>query len=170
MAWWWWVGGFALLIVGVKPARRAVKRQILKVIHRKAQRPRKTTRRPPAKKVVRKAARRQPASPWKPVKPVVQPGVRAPKPLAALRPQRCSMACRQSRKPASTCDCACNGRDHGRYRPGTAAAIRSAKYTPAQRKAQRTAVVNEAGERWARRLKQKEPTKPTPKKTGGLRC
>lgn len=140
MAWWWWVGGSLLVIVGVRPVRRAMKRHIVKVIRRKGQRrPRTTSRRPPSKKVVRTATRRT-KSPWKPVQPVVQPGVRAPKPLAALRPQRCSSACRQSRKPASTCDCACNGRDHGRYRPGTAAAIRATKYTPAQRKAQRDAV------------------------------
>lgn len=148
MAWWWWVGGFALVIVGVKPARRALKRQILKVVRRRAQRRPRATSRPAAR---RPAPKRTPTSPWKPVAPVVQPGVKPPKPFSALRPQRCSAACRKSRKPATTCDCACNGRDHGRYRPGTAAAIRATRYTPAQKAAQRRAVEAAATERWKRK-------------------
>jgi len=150
MAWWWWVGGFALVIVGVKPARRALKRQILKVIHRKAQRRPRATSRPVAR---RRPVKRRPSTPWKPVAPVVQPGVKPAKPLSVLRPQRCSAACRQSRKPASTCDCACGGRDHGRYVPGTAAAIRATRYTPEQKAAQRRAVEAAARQRWADKQK-----------------
>lgn len=87
------------------------------------------------------------------MQPVTQPGVKPPKPLSVLRPQRCSAACRQSRKPASTCDCACGGRYHGRYVPGTAAAIRATRYTPEQKAAQRRAVEAAATKRWRDRQK-----------------
>ena len=148
VAWWWWVGGLLLVIVGFRPARRALGRQIAKTVRRRATRRPRATSRPPAR---RRPARTPSTTPWKPVAPVPQPGVPAPKPLAWARPQRCSTACRRSRKPASTCDCACGGRDHGRYRPGTAAAIRAAPVTPAQKAARRRATEQAATDRWKKR-------------------
>ena len=153
MPWYGWVIVLSLAAVGVKPIRRALMQRITKRISGgPAKRSRTASRRPPSKTAVR-TARRPPSTPWKPVAPVVQPGVRPPRPLSVLRPQRCSAACRQSRKPASTCDCACGGRDHGRYVPGTAAAIRATRYTPAQKTAQRRAVEAAATERWRRKQK-----------------
>ena len=150
MAWWWWVGGLLLVIVGFRPARQALKRQILQGLRRKAARPRRTTTRPARR---RSTPRRSSATPWKPVQPVPQRGTPPPKPLGWARPQRCSMACRQSRKPASTCDCACGGRAHGKYRPGTAAAIRATKVTPAQKAARRRVVEDAATKRWEAKQK-----------------
>jgi hypothetical protein len=91
-------------------------------------------------------------------------------PRVARRPvvriQRCSAACRTSRKPASTCDCACGGRDHGRYRTGTAANVRATKYTPAQRAVQRKVTNTARTERWERREAQRIAKAKTPKRGG----
>ena len=155
MPWYFWVSVSALVMtVGVvkggRPAKkvwRAAQRYAKK---RKSQRIKAQGRARTAKRQAQlaKPARRIPQSPWKPA-PLLTPQPAPRRPV--LRIQRCSAACRTSRKPASTCDCACRGRDHGRYRTGTAANIRATKYTPAQQTAQRRAQVKAGNQRWKQR-------------------
>jgi hypothetical protein len=71
-----------------------------------------------------------------------------------LGPTRCSAACRSSRKPAYDrngvlrCDCPCKGRDHGKYRPDSAAAIRGSKVSPAVRARERKLKTEAANRRY----------------------
>jgi len=155
MPWYFWLGALTLVtVVGVvkgKRTRRKVWRAICRYAKkRKSQRIKARGKARVAQRQTR-PTRRAPQSPWKPVQPVSQPGVKAPKPLAALRLKACSKPCRTSRKPEATCDCACNGRNHGKLIPGTAANIRATKYTPAQQTAQRRAQVKAGNQRWKQR-------------------
>jgi hypothetical protein len=164
MPWWFWP--CALLLAGGvwawkgKRTRRKVWRAICRYAKKRtSQRVKARGRARAAKRQVR-TRRRTPAG-WQPVSLVDPPRVkRAP----LLRAQVCSLACRKSTKPASTCDCACGGRDHGRYRPGTAANIRATKLTPAQKRAQRVAKGNE---RYRRSRAKSTPSQetPTPQRT-----
>lgn len=150
MPWYFWVGALTLVgAVGVVKGKRT-RRKVWRAIRRYAKK-RKSQRikeRGKARTAQRqqRPVRRAPQSPWKPA-PLLTASPVASRPV--LRLQRCSAACRTSRKPASTCDCACRGRDHGRYRPGSAASIRAMKYSTAQQKAQRSAVNATRTQRWA---------------------
>lgn len=158
MPWYWWAGALVLVsAVGVVKGKRT-RRKVWRAIRhyakkratarRKAQRATRVTAARPA------GTRRAPAARgagWQPAP------LREPKPVKRapiLRASACSMACRKSAKPASTCDCACGGREHGRYQPGTAASIRATKYTPAQQAAQRRAEGAARNQRWADRQQQ----------------
>lgn len=137
MAWWWWIGAFGLVagatVLRNKSLRRKVVSAIGKQLHGRAQRPRATSR--PAGRTSKPAPRatRRPTP--------LRTSPLAPAPLATstiarrpvLRVQKCSLACRKSRKSASTCDCACGGRDHGQYVTGTAAALRQPTSNRGQR-------------------------------------
>ena len=155
MPWYFWVGAITLVVgvsawKGKRTGRKVWRAAQRYADKRKRQRIKAQGRARTAKRQTQlaKPARRTPQSPWKPA-PLLTPPPVARRPV--LRIQRCSAACRTSRKPASTCDCACRGRDHGRYRTGTAANIRATKYTPAQQKAQRRANVEAGNQRWERR-------------------
>jgi hypothetical protein len=167
MPWWWWVGALTLVgAVGVVKGKRT-RRKVWRAVRRYAQKRRKAKAKARAKartatrqsRPGRAAAR----SPWREAQPSEPPQV-ARRPV--VRIQRCSAACRTSHKPASTCDCACGGRDHGRYRTGTAANVRATKYTPAQRTAQRKVTNTARTERWERREAQRIAKAKTPKRGG----
>jgi hypothetical protein len=135
--WLWWIGALSLFTGAVMFRRRRLRRKVGRKIRTRAGQA--------VQGRVRSAKARQRSSSWKPA-PLLTPTPTARKPV--LRIQRCSAACRTSRKPASTCDCECGGRDHGRYRPDSAAAIRATKYTATQQKAQRQAQAAARTKRW----------------------
>jgi len=154
MPWYWWLGALALVTaVGVVKGKRT-RRKVWRAIRRYAKK--RTSQRIKARGKARTAQRqtRRPqraqrtSGPWKPA-PLLTPQPVARRPI--FRAQACSLACRKSTKPASTCDCACRGRDHGRYRAGTAANIRATKYTPTQQRTQRRANVEAGNQRWRQR-------------------
>jgi hypothetical protein len=156
----WWFGATVLVTGAVLFASKRTRRKVWRAVKKAHQKRQKAKIRANAR-AKRQAAKRAPqrATPrrsstggWQPAQPVNPEPRRVPrKPI--LRAQRCSAACRTSRKPASTCDCACGGRDHGRYRPNTAAAIRATKYTKAQQVAQRRAEAKARNDRWAEKQK-----------------
>jgi hypothetical protein len=180
MPWWWWVGALTLVgAVGVVKGKRT-RRKVWRAVRRYAQKRRKAkakarakartaTRQSRARAKARTATRQSrpgraaARSPWREAQPSEPPRV-ARRPV--VRIQRCSAACRTSHKPASTCDCACGGRDHGRYRTGTAANVRATKYTPAQRAVQRKVTNTARTERWERREAQRIAKAKTPKRGG----
>lgn len=149
MPWYFWVGAISLVtVVGVVKGKRT-RRKVWRSIRRYADKRRRQRikARGKARTIQRQQRPVRPVaqSPWKPA-PLLTASPVAPRPV--LRIQRCSAACRTSRKPASTCDCACRGRDHGRYRTGSAASLRAVKYSTAQQKAQRSAVNATCTQRW----------------------
>ena len=164
MPWYWWLLALGLVgAVGVVKGKRT-RRKVWRAIRNYAKKQRKQRTKAAAKvrtaKRQTRTPRRQPASPWQPAPLLTPPPVkRAP----VLRVQRCSASCRMSRKPASTCDCACGGRDHGRYRTGTAASVRATKYTPEQKRAQRVAEARAN----RRRLAQQAAARRSGKANGG---
>lgn len=155
MPWYFWLGAIVLVTaVGVvkgKRTRRKVWRAIRSYAKKRATARRKAQRKARVAAGVTRAPRRAPAArarSWQ------QAPLLTPKPVKRapiLRAQVCRMDCRKSVKPASTCDCVCGGRDHGRYVKGTAASIRATKYTPAQKTAQRRAEGAARNQRWAER-------------------
>ena len=143
MPWWFWPATISLVgaiwvVKGKrgKAARRKVWRAACKyAAKRRKQRTKASAKVRTAQRQTR-APRRQPASPWQPAPLLTPPPVKR-RPI--FRASVCDLKCRKSTKPASTCDCSCGGRDHGRYVKGTAASIRATKYTPEQKRAQRAA-------------------------------
>ena len=116
---WWLAGALVVLVVVAAVGSRRARRAVIRGIRRREQAAAKVR----ARDRRAAAARQRPA----PLTGRAQPVRRAP----VVRTARCSAACRTSRKPAYDkagrlrCDCPCGGRDHGRYRPNTAAAVRA---------------------------------------------
>jgi hypothetical protein len=115
---WWLAGALVVLVVVAAVGSRRARRAMIRGIRRREQAAAKVRARD------RRIAARQRQAP---LTGRAQPVRRAP----MVRTARCSAACRTSRKPAYDkagrlrCDCPCGGRDHGRYRPNTAAAVRA---------------------------------------------
>jgi hypothetical protein len=164
MPWYFWLAALSLVTaIGVVKGKRT-RSKVWRAIRRYVKK--RTSQRVKARGKARTAQRqsrprrRTPAG-WQSASLVDGPRVkRAP----VFRAQVCRLACRQSVKPPSTCDCACGGRDHGRYRLGTAASIRATKLTPVQKRAQRVA---EGNERYRRSRAKSTPSQetPTPQRT-----
>lgn len=155
MPWYFWIGALTLVtVVGAvkgKRTRHKVWRSIRAYAKkRRNQRLKTSGKARAARRQVQSQARPRRRSPagWQQA-PLLTPQKTKRAPI--LRASVCSIACRKSRKPASTCDCACGGRDHGRYVRGTAASIRATKYTPAQQKAQRRVEAATRNQRWQQR-------------------
>lgn len=155
MPWYWWLGAIALVsAVGVVKGKRT-RRKVWRAIRNYAAKRRKQRAKAQRKARVTAARPTTARRPSTTRANGLQPApLLTPKPVKrapVFRASACSMACRKSTKPASTCDCACGGRDHGRYVAGTAASIRATKYTPAQQRAQRRANDAARDQRWRER-------------------
>lgn len=118
MTWLWVLGGLLTAVVALVVGNRKLRRRAVGFAGRRF-------KRRPAARATRTARAGGRAAPRA---PLAGYGQRPGRPI--VRTAKCSAACRTSRKPAYTngvltCDCPCGGRDHGRYRPGTNASLRS---------------------------------------------
>jgi hypothetical protein len=118
---WWWIGLLTVagLVVGVAVVARKPKlrRAVVRVVKKQVKRRITTTQR--ARRAVRQPAKA----------PLANRSQRPGKP-SVVRPTKCSAACRMSRKDLYdkegrlACDCPCQGRYHGMYKPGSNASLR----------------------------------------------
>lgn len=115
MIWWVMLGGTLVLVGAVVLRSPKARRKVWRWMRRQWKQQRRHTQR----------ARPRPPK-QAPLTGRAQQVARRP----VLRVERCSAACRTSRKPLydkhgrMTCDCPCGGRHHGAYRRGQATAAR----------------------------------------------